>query len=100
MALCPAALIFMLTIALPAALRFEQLQLSFEAWWVPFLAATLPYLLVTAFAVAFDHPLRAIVLTWIGLMMVGFAGQIRGANPVATTVVRGMKSVHVRLIRN
>ena len=61
--LCPAALIFMLLIALPAALRFEQLQLSFEAWWVPFVAATLPYLVVSAFAVAFDHPLRAIVFT-------------------------------------
>ena len=58
MCVCLAVMALGLAVAAPVAGRYDELTLSLAYWWAPLLIPTMPYLLVSALAVAFDNPIR------------------------------------------
>lgn len=60
----------------PAAIRYEELSLDLSLPWVALLTPTLGYLAVSAFAVAFESPVRAFAWTWMAVLGVFLAAEI------------------------
>jgi hypothetical protein len=91
-------LLYAAALLIPGMLRFDQGGLSLEAAWLPFVAATLPYLLVSAFAVAFEHPVRVIIWIWvaIGILALAWEGGDR-ASMLLTTLLGGVRSFWIAL---
>jgi hypothetical protein len=63
MCVCVAVMALALGIVAPVAARYEEIELSFAAWWAPLVLPTLPYVLVSVLAVAFENPIRFVA--WV-----------------------------------
>jgi hypothetical protein len=73
MGVCVACMLLALTLVTPGLLMYDGVELSFAAGWTPFVAATLIYFVLSPFAVAFDHPIRVIVLIAAAFGIAGIA---------------------------
>jgi len=75
MGVCLASLLIALALGTPMLLMHEAAELSIELWWTPFVSATLIYGVLSAFAVAFEHPIRVVIWIAAALGVVGLIAE-------------------------
>jgi hypothetical protein len=82
MVVCAAVLLIGWGITMPATLRFEGVSIGYGGLWVPFVLTTLVYVVMSAFAVAFDHPILVVIGGWAAFLSVLLVTEISNADGV------------------
>lgn len=89
---CLAAMVLGPIITVPSLMRDAGMSLSLESLWVPLVMPTLPYLLVSALVIAFEHPIRLVAWFWASVLAAFVVTQIGDSDVVEIWVARAVGS--------
>jgi hypothetical protein len=76
MTVCAAVMALAVAVVMPASVRDPDVSISFAGAWIPLVIPTLPYVLVSVLAVAFENPLRFSAWVFAGFFAVFAATEV------------------------